>query len=396
MKPHALIVLFLLVSLVSAQEAQPNVVAAWKDTVRDEFVRKGTFIPAEASEISLDLQVYRGELILEEVLSHGRLVNKGDVIARFRMKWIDEQLRGDEMSVKRTEMDLLHAQEKARMQAQSAAAALERSERDAGRAAKRLKGYREHEKGFEDENERLSVQIREHRLDDQSDELKQLEKMYSEDELVDATEEIVLKRQRRNFARSQSSFDLSERRRKHRKEYYEVWREEDLEMDARHKAEALERTRRSQALDREKTESDLAKRSYEVEKARTRLADLRGDRGQLVVRAPQAGLLLHGAADDAPWSSHLERGHKAKNRSVLMTVADPKQLKVVTTIDEPGILKVQRETAVEVEPSALEDLKLPGRLVVEYLPGKGGNFDAHGRACTPRCASFSRRRGTPS
>jgi multidrug efflux pump subunit AcrA (membrane-fusion protein) len=377
MKTRIWIAVLLLVPLALAQEASSaDAVAATVGTVRKTLERDGTFLPAEASELKLDLRAYSGNLIIEEVLPNGRLVNKGDVIARIKTKGIDRQLETDEMALKRTMMDLNQAEERARMQDQKAAASLERAQRDAVRAAKRLKGYVEHEKALDEEGERMGVESRKYRIDDQRDELEQLEKMYSEDELVDATEEIVLKRQRRNFARTQASFDLSEKRRLHRKAYYDTWRREDLALDSRHEAQSLERTQKSQAMDRQKTEVDLGKRRYDLERAKEKMLDLRRDREQFVIRAPRSGILLHGRDDAAPWTDKLEVGSKLKNRTVFATVAAPDKLKVATTIQEKNLFKLKVDIAVEVQPKASPKSRYVGPLSVEHLPYKAGEFKA--------------------
>ncbi|MHC4931295.1 MAG: hypothetical protein ACYTGV_03795 [Planctomycetota bacterium] len=377
MKTRMWIAVLLLAPLALAQEApSSDAVAAKVGTVRKTLDRSGTLLPAEASELKLDLRAYSGTLTLEEVAPNGRLVNKGDVIARIETKGIDRQLERDEMDLRRTVMEMNHAEERARMQDQKAAASLERSQRDAVRAAKRLEGYVEHEKAFDEEGERMGVQSRIYRLDDQRDELEQLEKMYSEDELVDATEEIVLKRQRRNFARSQASFDLSEKRRLHRKAYYDTWRQEDFELEARHKAEALERTQKSQAMDRKKSDADLVKRCYDLDHAKEKMLDLKRDREQFVVRAPRSGILLHGRADAAPWTNKLEAGGTLKNRTVFATVAAPDKLKVATTIQEKNIFKLKVDIAAEVQPKASPKSRYVGPLSVEHLPYKAGEFKA--------------------
>jgi len=370
-----------LASLVLSQEdtemggGVPPSVVARKGTVRNTLDRDGTFVPAAADELKLELDSYRGELSVVDVIPHGSFVNEGDVILRLDTTGIDERIAADAMALERAQMGLRHAEEGERLRAEADAEALARAETAAARAAKRLRGYREFEKGFEDESERMSIQAREYRLEDQKDELDQLEKMYQEDELVDATEEIVLKRSRRSFAQAQQGRDLSERRRKYNKEWYDAWREEDLVREAETKAADLDRTKLKQAMAREKAESDLAEKRYQLQKQLEKFDELKKDREKFTVHSPRRGILLHGAAEDAPWG-RLEKGSQLKNKAVFATVADPKQLQVVTNIPEADILKIKSGTAVEVKPDAAKDVKLLGRIEVEYLPSKGNVFKA--------------------
>ena len=380
MKSRILIALILLAGIGFPQEApqagSADGVEATKTTLRRSLTRKGTFLPAGATEIQLDLKVYRGELRIVEARPNGSFVNQGDMIARLDTKEIDRQIETDAMAFERAEMAMRHAEENAVIQAQAWADGLERAEIDVERAALRLKGYREREKAFEEESERMSVQSREHRMEDQQDELTQLEKMYSEDELVDATEEIVLKRQRRNFARSKASNSLSERRRVHNKEYYYAWREEDLAREAARKQLALRNLRIKNRMARESLDADMVKRRYDLEKKRERFRDLLEDKKKFEIRSPGRGLLLHGAAEAAPWSGNLKKDSTLRNRQIFASVANPEKLKVKTKLDEKMQPKVKNGAPVEVVPVAYPDKKLMGRIRVDYLPGKDGGFEA--------------------
>jgi hypothetical protein len=199
--------------------------------------------------------------------------------------------------------------------------------------------------------------------------------MYGEDELVDATEEIVLKRARRDFAQAQAWRDISEERRVYDKDWYEAWREEDLIVEAENKARELDRVRKQQAMAREKGDSELEDKRYQLAQQKRKVEELKRDREDFTVRSTRRGILLHGAAEDAPWG-RLEKGGQLKNRSVFATVADPRKLKVSTTIAEADVLKIKSGTAVEVTPVAADDVKMVGRLEVEYLPQKGNVYKA--------------------
>jgi len=374
-----------LVSLVAAQEqvteykafvaGQTPSAVATKGTIRKTLDRDGTFVPADAAELRLDLDSWRGELTVVDVVPHGSFVNEGDVLVRLDTTAIDQKLEEDGMAVDRAEMGLRQAEEQARLRAEADAEALARSETASARAAKKLRGYRELEKGFDDESERLSLQSRAFGLENQKDELDQLEKMYSEDELVDATEEIVLKRSKRSYAQAQAWNSLSEQRRVYDKDWYYAWREEDLVVDADNKAHELERVKKNQAMAREKSDADLENTRYQLAQQKKKLEDLKRDREKFTVRSPRRGILLHGAPDDAPWG-RIEKGSQLKSKAVFACVADPKKMKVATTIAEADVLKIKTGTAVEVAPVAAEDVKAIGRLDVEYLPQKGNIYKA--------------------
>ena len=119
-------------------------------------------------------------------------------------------------------------------------------EKDAEWAARKLSAYLEKEKAFKLEEFRLRSQSRQHNLEDQRDELEQLEQMYREDELVDATEEIVLKRQRHVVECAR--FQLERAR---------VLRDEELKVSLPRREAALRESLRRAQLEREWTTNVL-------------------------------------------------------------------------------------------------------------------------------------------
>ncbi|HEX5138777.1 MAG TPA: hypothetical protein VFY93_17525 [Planctomycetota bacterium] len=375
MRARLLLFILVLSPAILAQEIAPVGVAATKGTIRKTLDRDGTFVPAEGAELRLDLDAWKGELSVLEALPHGSPINEGDIAFRLDTAGIDQKIEEDGMALARAEMGLRQAEEQARMRAEADAEALRRAETAAERAAKKLRGYREVEKGFDEEGDRLQIQQRDFGLENQKDELDQLEKMYSEDELVDATEEIVLKRSRRGYAQAQAWRNLNEQRRAYDKEWYYPWREEDLVVDAENKARELERLKKGQAMAKEKSDADLEKTRYDVAQQKKKLEELKRDRERFAVRAPKRGILIHGAPEDAPWG-RIEKGSTLKPKVVFACVADPKKMEVLTTIAEADVLKIKTGTAAEVRPVAAEDAKMIGRIDVEYLPGKGNVYKA--------------------
>jgi len=357
--------------------AGPEAVAAVRGDLEETVKCKGTLVPAEAVEVSLWLEEYRGELLVLEALPDGSPVNEGDVMVRLDLRKVDEQLEDARFSLEQSKEQSRLAEAKSRVAEESARDDLARAERAGDWAQRRLRGYLEHEKAQKIESERLRTQSEDNRMEDQRDELQQLEKMYKEDELVDATEEIVLKRSRRSLAYYKASVDLQRRIRAYRRELNDVIHQEEVELDAAQKAAALDRKRRStelgtvgRRLEREKTHRDLAKQERAFER-------LRADRGKMVVRAPRRGIVLHGKAEAAPGTGKLERGSTLEARKVFLTVAEPDRFNVVTRIDEADLARAKTGKAARVKIAALPELELAGSIRVAPLAtgrdAKGNN-----------------------
>ncbi len=390
MKSKMILAVLCVTALVLAQEPKPPIArrgapkpatpataVAKKGDVRRSITRKGTFVPAEGSAIKIELKGYKSRgLKFTFVAPHGSFVNEGDVIARFDHEDYDRKLLEAKMALEAADLGHRQGEMRQRMATAQSMERLAKAEIDAARAAKRLEGYRKFEKPMSDESQELTRKSRGYRLDDQRDELEQLEKMYSEDELVDATEEIVLKRSRRNFARSVAANELSERRVVYNKKYYDLWRGEDYERAARDKAAALDRARRSASMARDKAQIDAKQAAYRLKRQHEKFKDLAADGSKLVVRAPRRGIVLHGSLS-GPWMTRHKKDSKVAPGQTFLSVAGPKKYKVKTDVAEADLLKLKANTAAEITPSVASDMKLAGRLEVEYLPRKPGLFPAH-------------------
>jgi multidrug efflux pump subunit AcrA (membrane-fusion protein) len=370
---HAVILLVCASVLVAAPGAgEGSTATAWKGTVSRTLERDGTLVPAGAAEISIWLESYRGEMIVMEAKEPGTMVNKGDVVARLDARALDRQLAKATFDLAEAEMGFRHKKEQQRFAEEKAAASLQDGIRDNGRTRLRLTRYEEHGKGHDEERERLNKQRTGYRVEDMKDELDQLRKMYDEDELVDATEEIIIKRSERNFTRFKSDVDLSNRIREFNKLVTITWRHEDLKRAVELSDASLERLRAKLAREKESRDSGMERARWDLEQQREAFGRLKDDRDRFVVRAPRGGLLIHGAADAAPWGTRLEKGSRIQSRQVFMTVADEKVLELKATISEGDILSVRNGLAVKFIPDADKKLKLLGRLSVAYLPSSRG------------------------
>ena len=131
-------------------------------------------------------------------------------------------------------------------------------------------------------------------LENTRSELDQLVRMYEEDELVDETEAIVLARARFDLARRIAINDLNARQREYRAEVERPKRDQAFERSVRDREEDLEGVRRDFELDRAGRGIARDRAQRELEKKARRAAEIETDLAALAVKAPAAGVLLHG------------------------------------------------------------------------------------------------------
>lgn len=352
----------------AAAAAAPKAAVARRGSLRATLQRPGRLVPVEPVEVKVELEVYTGELKILEVAAHGSPINAGDILLRLSTEKLDEQVARGEFDLAQAERKAAIADEQAGLAEAAARDELQRSESELEWARRRLQGYLEHELAFDQEQERLGKQATQNGLEDQQDELGQLEKMYKEDELVDATEEIVLKRSRRGFAQSQAWAKLAERRQQYQLEYPKAMERQRLELETQLKVKAAERVGRAQELARTERELSLQRTRFELERQQRDLGKLRADRDRLTVRASRAGLVLHGEPDAAPTNKTLAVGGRVGPGAVLMTIADPDRLEIRTEIPETHLFRATSGKAASAKLAAIPDRELTGSIRVDPLP----------------------------
>lgn len=359
--------------LVLLLAASPTSAASFQDPTPapPAPVIVGTLVPLPADALPVELwpESWTGEWLLTDVALHGSWVHEGQVLARFHPRALQE-------GVERAEQDLAAAQQDHRLAAaragieadaerervQSAASALERAQES-------FQSWREFDLPLRREQAALADLFAQHGIEDQSDELAQLEAMYSADELTDATEELVLMRARRNLARSRTQLDIARRQRAKTAEL--DWAHEDREKEEAFQRQraAYERLVATAELDGaarrqriERSEQELARKQRELER-------LRRDVALLELRAPRAGLLLHGASTD--WEAggspaRLSRGDRVTVKRPVFTITGGKQYYVVLEVGES--VRASGAASAQVSWSGLQNLTHEGRLDLDSFP----------------------------
>jgi multidrug resistance efflux pump len=323
-------------------------------------------------------------------LPHGSYVNAGDVVARFDPRRIDEEIDGLEREIVSAEAAQAVSVERAAQEEQGAREKLEDARYALDRAREELEGWTRHELDFRRRSEELQAQFTQNNIDDAQHELQQLEAMYADDELVEATEEIVLARSRRDLARSLVSQKLSQERVEYdRSQTLPV--QEHAKRQAVTRAEgALARLERMQELEARTRATGLEQGRHAFEEKREKLEGLRADRAAMDVRAPRAGVFLHGGRRDQE-PGHARPVHEALGRAAarttLFTICAPDSLEIVLTVPESRIVEAHGGVAALVTPVSAPDQQLAGRLDLDRTPtpqGGGSEAQFQGRVALDR------------
>ena len=342
-----------------------------QEAVKAPVERAGTFVPASATEVKLGLESWSAALEFVEVVPHGSVVREGDVLARFDVKAIDDAITAAERDLHSTEVRHQNAREQARLDDESAAQRLEAATDALTDAQEALDNFEKIELTLKRRGEALSEAFSKDGIDDQKDELAQLEKMYTADELTDATEEIVLRRSRRQIARTQTSIDLQKARRDFDDSYAEKKQHEQKQKGVRDAQRNLDRTQRQIEMEKRARADSLARLDPEMKEAREKVEKLKRDRERFVVKAPVAGVAVHGPADDyrpGHTPPRHEVGGSVQPKAVLFAIAAPGSLKVALDLPEAQVLVLSQGMAGKVVATADPSLTIVGRLTYDRFP----------------------------
>jgi len=307
-----------------ASSSAPSPAAGGKAGAQGE--KLGVLAPLGGTALALWPEAYAGAFTVLEVVPQGATVAEGDVIARLDARAIDEELRRAELERGTSELNHRALLERQQLEAAAAQSALLRARAGLQRSQRSLESWKSVELAFEQRTQDLSRRYQQANLEDQTDELEQLEKMYKGDELVDATEDIVLKRSRRGLALTKDQNALSSERVKHHDEFDLVLEREKREEDLRAQEEAVVRLQRTQALEAEARDDAARRSAAALAEQGEKLARLQRDRALFELKAPCAGVLLHGGLREyRPGRSpaRFERGSGLATRSEVFVVAPP-------------------------------------------------------------------------
>lgn len=314
-------------------------------TVKQQELRifeqlKGVLQPGEMAEIKTDVKSWT-DLKVAEVVEQGAEVKSGEVVLSFDTEKLDEAITEAEFAVKAAILSL----EDSKLNAEQAAVEFElnnaMNEREMKNARNDYEYFREIERDQRDKNLDWSLKFADYSLEYAEEELNQLLKMYTEDELTEESEKIVLKRAQRSVESSQRRYDLQQQSAKRQKEAN--FPREDVQREDSLKRQELkyEKTKTTLPFARDRADIAVKKAEFALKKAERKLSELQQDRKNMELKSPMQGVLFHGRYANGKWTStsgsanrELETNKKLPAKKVAMTVFDPNSLRIRAEIPE--------------------------------------------------------------
>jgi multidrug efflux pump subunit AcrA (membrane-fusion protein) len=362
-----------------ATKPQPPTHKVVKAPLKTDLNLEGIFEPRQSTEIVLRPETWT-ELTVREAIEPGTAVKPGDRLLSLDTAKLDEAIRDAETTVRTEGLELQELALELRVLEQTTPHELAQAKRDKDIAVADHKYFTETERSLETRLLDFMLKSYGNSLQYAQEELRQLEKMYKADDLMEETEEIIVKQQRDQVEQIAFMLDVGRLHRDRTVQADLPRHEQSLENTAERARIANEKAELTLPLALNKLRLRIAKQTEDQRRNEEKLFKLKHDRELMELKSLVAGVVFYGPCRDGNWThsdvaTKLRRGGNLSAHEVLMTVVPLRPLVLRTTIHEKDLAQVKPGMAARVSPAAWSNLKLKGVVErVATLPDPAGKF----------------------
>jgi len=318
---------------------------------------EGLFQPVDAYEVRVTFKAYGNPLTITKIVPPGSVVKKGDVLIEFDPTAMDWFLKAAESELATAKAALAKTEADGPLADQMDAFSLHQYEEGAKNADAAIKWWTDVDGPHMLATADLQVKQAQHAVEDQSDELDQLHKMYHDEELTSATADIVVKRSVRALEQSKIMLKMQEERRDKIKAFdypIEMAKVTDAARQAHQQLDAWKINMQMSAASRK---AALIASRLSVDQATRHLDDVKEDAAQFSIRSPMDGTVVYGQITEGVWLGGeprtLRPGEKINAGGVLMRVYTPGKMIVRLPLLEGQDFWVEPGMKAKVVPVAL-------------------------------------------
>ena len=386
----ALAALMCLVSIGIAQEKKEEAKTETKsetyEVQRDEFrvevKASGAFESIDTKEIDAGTEEL-ASLVIEKVVPHGARVRTGQPILWFETEKVDQQIKESEFGLRLAEIALRQSEFAMKQLMQTHELDKAVAERTKKNAQQSYDNFVKTDHSRKVASTEFSLKNSRASLENVLEELKQLEKMYKEDELTEESEEIVLKRARQQVESAKFRLEGSEIQTK-RTLKQEIPQEVVQQKDTLTRQElAYDKSIRDLEAARLRATIELEQQKIKFQEQEKKLAALRAERKGLVLTSPIDGVVYHGklvrgrlTITPDQQAAKLVSGATAASSQLLVTVVNPNALQVRVELEEKQLDGMNPNVKAVVIPTGFPDRRLNGKVKsISLVPLAAGKYD---------------------
>lgn len=370
--------LLLTLGLCSAAFADKVVLKEQAFSIRQTL--GATVLPNQAMALSLNAEEW-GAFTILEILPHGTMVKKDQVLIQFDRVGYDKKLRDAEsarnasrLTLANSEAEFITAEKFLPMQLQSSRIKAEES-------AEAWAYFQSTRRDSKIKEANLALRQAEMRLDSEREELVQLEKMYKADDLTENTEEIILKRQVESVKAAELGLEFAQLNHKRTMELMIPREAVSLEREAQ--TAAVQYAEHQQSLPRAfelrrialEDARVVAKRADENYEKLVKETDL------FTLKAPADGCFYYGNIEDGRWATGeaikglMVQGVIGAKRPFATLIPTTSPMVLEAFVDEAAYRQLKNDIAGYATCTGRSDVSFPVKLdQLATVPGTDGRY----------------------
>jgi len=322
------------------------------------------------------------DLSVVKAAKHGTPVKKGDVILQLNTEKLEKAIRAKKEAMPLAELTLRAAEQGLADAEKTTPMDLEKGRRSKMEAEESLAYFEDIALPLQIRSEKETLKSSENYLSYAEEELKQLKKMYANDDVTEETEEIIL-------TRAQNTVDSQKWGLERTKIRVKRTLDTTIPRDHANKKRSMERQQISWRSGEQSLREGLEKKHLETAQARRShkrlvegLGDLENDLKLMTVRAPHDGVVYLGMSQKGKWitASTIERklipGGKLTPREIVMTVTSVKDLPLHVSVPENQLKDLAKGQTGTATMKWNSDIKLDTSVEsVSYVPTSSSTYD---------------------
>ena len=357
------------------KKKKPETVEVVKKPIRVFKSMTGLLESEKATEVKTDFKNW-SDLKIKSVTKQGK-VAQGDTLIEFDMESIDKAVIEAEFGLRSAQF----SQQLASLNAKRAAQSFELDKAIADLAWKTAQEEHQYykdtlvpqrEKDLDYEEKTSSYY-----LEYANDELDQLTQMYTEDELTEESEAIVLKRAKRSVEDAEYYQDYYMRYIERQRKFQNARSDQKEEQSFAKSRMKFEKSKVVLPIEKEQAEIALAKADIELSQKEKALKELIEDRDKMTIKAETGGTLFYGECKRGKWTtSDLKPDSTVPAKSVVMTVVDAGQLFIRASIEEANLSSFSGGLSGKAMFEAADGKIVPCTVdSIERFPLEDGKYD---------------------
>jgi HlyD family secretion protein len=369
-------------------EKSPETATVERGLIKISLDLEGTFAAQNSEEIVVRPEEWTtsGSLVVEKVARHGARIKRGDVLIQFDTTKIDRAIEDLRADLQINQLSLQQSEQSLRALEEFTPLDMTANERTAARSEEDQRYYFDKQRPFNMKVLAFSLQSSKDRLEYAEEELRQLEKMYEADDLVEESEAIVLKRARNSVEAARMSLASAQMSHDFALEFTTPRNDESMRESALRTRLQTQRTAITLPLALDRQRLEVEKLNQQRLRSEERLKKLEADREAMTVKSPLDGIVYYGRAVRGKFSDAVTQaetlspfGNVQPNR-VLMTVVQPQPLSILVSVPEENLHRMRSGLAGTAVPKAYPNTKLPVTMArISPVPTAPGAFEAEFR-----------------